>query len=50
MLVNNAESSSSTPLEATEEEFHREFNTSVLGTILAIQEASSISRPIGEAL
>jgi 3-oxoacyl-[acyl-carrier protein] reductase len=40
VLVNNAGVFKFTPLEdVTEEEFHREFNTNVLGTILAIQEA-----------
>jgi 3-oxoacyl-[acyl-carrier protein] reductase len=40
ILVNNAGVYSFAPLEAvTEEDFHRQFNTNVLGTILAIQEA-----------
>lgn len=40
VLVNNAGVFRFEPLEAvTEEEFHREFNLNVLGTILAIQEA-----------
>jgi 3-oxoacyl-[acyl-carrier protein] reductase len=39
-LVNNAGVFQAGPLEAvTEDEFHREFNTNVLGTILTIQEA-----------
>ena len=40
ILVNNAGVFAFAPLEAiTEEEFHRQFNTNVLGTILATQEA-----------
>ena len=40
VLVNNAGVFKFEPLEAiTEEEFHREFDTNVLGQILAIQEA-----------
>ncbi|MER8826721.1 glucose 1-dehydrogenase [Mesorhizobium sp. M0938] len=40
ILVNNAGVFAFEPLEAvTEAEFHREFNTNVLGTILAIREA-----------
>jgi len=40
ILVNNAGVFKFEPLEAvTEEEFHRQFNTNVLGTILATQEA-----------
>jgi len=40
ILVNNAGVFQFDPLEAvTEDEFHRQFNTSVLGTILATQEA-----------
>ena len=40
ILVNNAGVYQFAPLEAvTEEEFHREFNTNVLGLILATQEA-----------
>jgi 3-oxoacyl-[acyl-carrier protein] reductase len=40
VLVNNAGVYSFGPLEsATEEEFHRQFNTNVLGLILATQEA-----------
>ncbi|MGC4102948.1 SDR family NAD(P)-dependent oxidoreductase [Ferruginibacter sp.] len=40
VLVNNAGVFKFDPLEAiTEEEFHRQFNTNVLGTILATQEA-----------
>lgn len=41
ILVNNAGVYRFEPLEAvTEEEFHREFNTNVLGLILATQEAA----------
>ena len=40
ILVNNAGVFKFEPLETvTEEEFHRQFNTNVLGTILATQEA-----------
>jgi 3-oxoacyl-[acyl-carrier protein] reductase len=40
VLVNNAGVYEFAPLEATtEDEFHREFNTNVLGTILATREA-----------
>ena len=40
VLVNNAGVYSFAPLEAvTEEDFHRQFNTNVLGAILATQEA-----------
>ena len=40
ILVNNAGVFKFEPLEAvTEEEFHRQFNTNVLGTILTTQEA-----------
>src|SRR5206468_27537 len=40
VLVNNAGVFQFAPFEAiTEQEFHREFNTNVLGPILAIQEA-----------
>jgi 3-oxoacyl-[acyl-carrier protein] reductase len=40
VLVNNAGGFQFEPLESvTEEEFHREFNTNVLGLILATQEA-----------
>lgn len=40
ILVNNAGVFKFDPLEAvTEDEFHRQFNTNVLGTILATQEA-----------
>src|SRR6202047_4423774 len=40
ILVNNAGVYATMPLEAmTEEEFHREFNTNVLGPILVIRES-----------
>jgi len=40
VLVNNAGVYAPTPLEAvTEEEFHREFNTNVLGPLLVIRES-----------
>jgi 3-oxoacyl-[acyl-carrier protein] reductase len=40
ILVNNAGIFQFDPLEAvTEDEFHREFNTNVLGTVMAIQES-----------
>ena len=47
VLVNNAGVFDFKPLEAvTEDEFHREFNINVLGTILATQEAiEAISGP-----
>ena len=42
ILVNNAGVFTFQPLEAvTEEEFHRQFDTNVLGTLLATQEAVS---------
>jgi 3-oxoacyl-[acyl-carrier protein] reductase len=48
VLVNNAGVFDFRPLEAvTEEEFHREFNINVLGTILATQEAISHFGPKG---
>ena len=41
ILVNNAGVFQFAPLEAvTEEEFHRQFNTNVLGTLLATREAT----------
>ncbi|MCW3096314.1 MAG: gdhI 2 [Chthonomonadaceae bacterium] len=47
-LVNNAGVFQAGPLEAvTEDEFHREFNTNVLGTILTIQEALKHFGPEG---
>jgi len=48
VLVNNAGVFEFAPLEAvTEEEFHREFNTNVLGTLLATQEALKHFRATG---
>jgi 3-oxoacyl-[acyl-carrier protein] reductase len=48
ILVNNAAVYSFEPLEkVTEAEFHREFNTNVLGPILAIQEAIKEFGPEG---
>src|SRR3984893_12581136 len=48
VLVNNAGIFALDPLEAvTEDEFHREFNTNVLGPILTIQEALKHFGPDG---
>jgi 3-oxoacyl-[acyl-carrier protein] reductase len=48
ILVNNAGVFAFAPLEAvTEGEFHREFNTNVLGPILTIQEALNLFGPKG---
>jgi 3-oxoacyl-[acyl-carrier protein] reductase len=48
VLVNNAGVYQSGPLEAmTEEEFHREFNTNVLGPLLMIREAVKHFGPRG---
>lgn len=48
VLVNNAGIFEFDPLEAvTEDEFHREFNTNVLGPILAIKEALNYFGPAG---
>ena len=48
VLVNNAGIYAFEPLEAvTEDEFHREFNTNVLGPILTIQEALKHFGPEG---
>jgi 3-oxoacyl-[acyl-carrier protein] reductase len=48
ILVNNAGVYEFRPLEAvTEEEFHREFNTNVLGLILATREAVKYFGPQG---
>jgi 3-oxoacyl-[acyl-carrier protein] reductase len=48
VLVNNAGIYKFDPLEnVTEAEFHREFNTNVLGTILATQEAARHFGPAG---
>jgi 3-oxoacyl-[acyl-carrier protein] reductase len=51
VLVNNAGVFKFDPLEAvTEEEFHREFNTNVLGTILTTQEAVKYFGPNGGSI
>lgn len=51
ILVNNAGVYQFAPLEeATEEEFHREFNTNVLGLILATQEALKHFGPEGGSI
>jgi 3-oxoacyl-[acyl-carrier protein] reductase len=48
ILVNNAGVYRFEPLEAvTEDEFHRQFNTNVLGLILATQEAAKYFGPEG---
>jgi 3-oxoacyl-[acyl-carrier protein] reductase len=48
VLVNNAGVYKSLPLEEiTEDEFHREFNVNVLGTILATKEAVKHFGPNG---
>jgi 3-oxoacyl-[acyl-carrier protein] reductase len=48
VLVNNARVFQFEPLETvTENEFHREFNTKVLGPILAVQEALKLFGPEG---
>ena len=48
MLVNNAGIYAFDPLEnVTEDEFHREFNTNVLGPILTIREALNYFGPEG---
>src|ERR1700730_548117 len=48
ILVNNAGVYRFEPLEAvTEDEFHRQFNTNVLGLILATQEATKYFEPEG---
>ncbi|CDX24954.1 7-alpha-hydroxysteroid dehydrogenase, NAD-dependent [Mesorhizobium sp. ORS 3324] len=48
ILVNNAGVFEFEPLEAvTEAEFHRQFDTNVLGTILTIQEAAKHFGPVG---
>src|SRR5260370_6761319 len=49
--VNNAAVERSGPLEAmTEEEFHREFNTNVLGPLLMIREAVKYFGPRGGSI
>ncbi|HET6390467.1 glucose 1-dehydrogenase [Hyphomicrobium sp.] len=51
ILVNNAGVYLFQPLEAvTEEEFHRQFDTNVLGTILAAQEAAKYFGPEGGSI
>ncbi|RWQ49337.1 glucose 1-dehydrogenase [Mesorhizobium sp.] len=51
ILVNNAGVFAFEPLEAvTEAEFHREFDTNVLGTILAIREALNHFGPEGGSI
>src|SRR4029079_8930523 len=51
VLVNNAAVYQSGPLEAmTEEEFHREFNTNVLGPLLMIREAVKYFGPWGGSI
>ena len=48
VLVNNAGVFQFAPLDSvTEEEFHRQFNTNVLGTILATREATRYFGPAG---
>ena len=48
MLVNNAGVYKFQPLEEiTEDEFHRQFNINVLGTLLATQEAAKHFGPNG---
>ena len=50
ILVNNAGVYVTMPLEAmTEDEFHREFNTNVLGPMLVIRESLSTSSRAAEA-
>lgn len=51
ILVNNAGVYQFAPLEEiTEEEFHREFNTNVLGMMLATQEALKHFAPVGGSI
>jgi 3-oxoacyl-[acyl-carrier protein] reductase len=51
VLVNNAGVFQFEPLEAvTEAEFHRQFNTNVLGTILTTQEAAKYFGPNGGSI
>lgn len=51
ILVNNAGVYAFGPLEtATEQEFHREFNTNVLGVITATQEAAKYFGPNGGSI
>jgi 3-oxoacyl-[acyl-carrier protein] reductase len=51
VLVNNAGVYHFQPLaEVTEDEFHRQFNTNVLGTVLAIREAAKYFGPDGGSI
>jgi len=51
ILVNNAGTYKFQPFaEATEEEFHRQFNTNVLGPLLAIKEAAGYFGPAGGSI
>jgi len=51
VLVNNAGVYQFAPLgEITEEQFHRQFNTNVLGLILATQEAAKVFGPEGGSI
>jgi 3-oxoacyl-[acyl-carrier protein] reductase len=51
ILVNNAGVYAFAPLQnATEQEFHREFNTNVLGVIIATQEAAKHFGPNGGSI
>ena len=51
VLVNNAAVYKLDPLEkVTEEEFHREFNTNVLGPLLMIREAAKYFGPSGGSI
>jgi 3-oxoacyl-[acyl-carrier protein] reductase len=51
VLVNNAAVYKLDPLEkVTEEEFHREFNTNVLGPLLMIREAVKYFGPSGGSI
>lgn len=51
VLVNNAGVYQFAPLgEITEEQFHRQFNTNVLGLILATQEAAKLFGPEGGSI
>ena len=51
VLVNNAGAYSFGPLESvTEAEFHRQYNTNVLGTLMATQEAVKLFREKGGSI
>jgi 3-oxoacyl-[acyl-carrier protein] reductase len=50
ILVDNAGVYRFAPIEATESEFHRQFNTNVLGVILATQEAVKCFNTAGGTL